>query len=149
MILNLEDSRLGCECFCHIFLNIPKFFLSGITAESFFHIFACQSAAWLYNTAKHHSTFFCISRLLLWIKGILKRSSCGKVKKKTLQWFGIPEQRISLPNRIQFTGDKESVDSDFSCSEFSSNLAKSSWDKSVLPPKRLCCHTVEKIFILF
>lgn len=92
---------------------------------------------------KYFGELFCISRLLLWIKGILKRSNCGKVKKRILQWFGILEHRISLPNRIQFTGDKESMDSGFSCSKFSTGLAKS-WDKSVLPLKRLCCHTVEK-----
>lgn len=39
-------------------LCIPKFFLSDITAESFFHILACGSAEWFYNTAKHHSAFW-------------------------------------------------------------------------------------------
>lgn len=50
--IHLLNSRTLTAC-----LPVPKFFLSGITEEGFFHIFACGSAAWLYNTAKHHSKF--------------------------------------------------------------------------------------------
>lgn len=44
------------------------------------------------NIIQNFCERLCVSRLLLWKKGPLKIT--GKVRERTLQWFGIPEQTI-------------------------------------------------------
>lgn len=89
---HLLNCRTLAACLC-----VPKFFPSGITEDDFFHIFACGSAAWLYNTAKHHSKFWwtilCLKTFIMEKKKTIK-NNCGKVSERTLRWFGIIEQRI-------------------------------------------------------
>lgn len=134
--------RLLCAC---VFLSSSYQALQKKVSFTFLPVGLQHSCITQQNIIRNFCELFCISSLLLWKKKEhWKIKNCSKVRKRTLQWFGILEQKISLLNRIQFTGDKESMDSDFSYSECSADIAKSSWNESVLPLKRLCCHTVEK-----
>lgn len=87
---HLLNCRTLTACLC-----VPKFFLSGITEDGFFHILpvglqcGCITQQ---NIIQNFCERLCVSRLLLWKKGTLKIT--GKVRERTLQWFGIPEQTI-------------------------------------------------------